>query len=400
MNFEKVKVIYFKEMKDTLRDRRTLISMILIPILLFPVMMYGMGSIMTSMIKKTEEKVNPIVILGETEAPGLVSRLRTDKYFEIVQEKDYSSAIKEKRIRAALEFSAGFEKKINAGDSSEAKIYYDKAEIQSEVASNKLENILKAFQDSVVTDRLKDRKVERWMLQPVRIELENIAPKEKMGGFFLSMILPYMLMIMALTGAMYPAIDLTAGEKERGTMETILVSPASRGEITAGKFLTVFTASFITSVVASASMILSVGSSFARFGDMAETGQAAVFSINPLSLLFLLLLMLPYCCLVSSILLSLALFAKSYKEAQSYISPLMIVIILPAMVSFMPGFELSTGMAFIPVMNMSMALKEVLLGTYNWGFIGLIFLSTAIYASIAIFITRRLFEKEQVLFRT
>jgi sodium transport system permease protein len=144
-------------------------------------------------------------------------------------------------------------------------------------------------------------------------------------------------------------------------------------------------------------MVITAGSSFTRFEEMSK---GAVFSVNPLSILILFLLMIPYCCLASSILLSLSLFAKSYKEAQSYLSPLLIVIILPAMVSFLPGFELSARLAFIPVINTSLVLKEVLLGTYHWGFIGLIFLSTTIYALIAIFITRRLFEREQVLFRT
>jgi sodium transport system permease protein len=109
---------------------------------------------------------------------------------------------------------------------------------------------------------------------------------------------------------------------------------------------------------------------------------------------------LPISALFSSLLLSLSLFAKSYKEAQSYITPLMIVVIMPAMISFMPGVELNWILALVPIVNVSLALKEVLLGTYNIGFIALIFLSTLIYASFSIFVTRRLFEKEQVLFRT
>jgi sodium transport system permease protein len=400
MNFKKIKIIYFKEMKDILRDRRTLISMLLVPILLFPILMFGMTSLSMMMAKKTGERVNPLVIIGRDEAPSIFSILKENKSFEIVQEKDYSAALKDKRITAALEFSKDFERKIGAGDSAQVKIYFDKAEIQSDMASDRLGNILKTFQDSVVTERLKDRNVDRSLLHPVRIKMENLASKEKMGGFFLSMFLPYMIMIMALTGAMYPAIDLTAGEKERGTLETLLVSPASRGEISSGKFLAVFTASLVTAIVSTVSMVISAGTSFAKFKEAGEVSKEAILSISPLSILVLFLLIIPYCCLASSILLSLSLFAKSYKEAQSYISPLLIIIIMPAMASFLPGLELSVGMAFIPIINISLALKQILLGTYNWGYIGLIFLSTVLYAALAIFITRMLFEKEQVLFRT
>ena len=98
--------------------------------------------------------------------------------------------------------------------------------------------------------------------------------------------------------------------------------------------------------------------------------------------------------------LSVCLFAKSYKEAQSYVSPLMFVIILPAMINFIPGVELSWGLAFVPIVNISLASREVLLGTVHWEFVALIFLSTIIYASFSIFVTKRLFEKEDVLFRT
>ncbi|NIM99287.1 MAG: ABC transporter permease, partial [candidate division Zixibacteria bacterium] len=98
--------------------------------------------------------------------------------------------------------------------------------------------------------------------------------------------------------------------------------------------------------------------------------------------------------------LSVSLFAKSYKEAQSYISPLMFVVILPAMINFIPGIELDWALAFVPIVNVSLASREVLLGTFRWEFIGLIFVSTFIYASFSIFVTKRLFEKEDVLFRT
>jgi sodium transport system permease protein len=110
--------------------------------------------------------------------------------------------------------------------------------------------------------------------------------------------------------------------------------------------------------------------------------------------------MLPLAALFSSALLSIALFAKSYKEAQSYVSPLMFVVILPAMVTFIPGIELNWALAFVPIVNVSLAAREVLVGTFHWAQIGLIFVSTFIYASFSIFVTKRLFEKEDVLFRT
>jgi sodium transport system permease protein len=386
-------------MLDTLRDRRTLYSMILIPIILFPILMFGMSAVMVMMVKKTEAEITKIVIIGREFAPDFVSLIDTAKAFEIVEEKDFESALKEKKISAVLEFPADFEKKIMEEDSSEAIIYYDAAELKSDMTSDKLRDRLKDYQDSVVATRLKQHQIDKSLLYPIKISKKNLAPKEKMGGFMLAMFLPYMIIILAMTGAMYPAIDLTAGEKERGTLETILVTPVSRLDIATGKFLTVLTASAITVLLATASMSLSASYGFTKMAQFAPEQQIQ-FSLKPLSIFLLLALMFPIACLFSSALLSVALFAKSYKEAQSYITPLMFVVILPAMISLFPGFELDWRLVFIPIVNISLAAKEVLMGTYKWGFILLIFISTFIYAGFSIFVTKRLFEKEEVLFRT
>jgi len=399
MNLRKVKTIYLKEMLDTLRDRRTLISMILIPIILFPVLMFGMSAVMMRMIEKTEAEVTKIVIIGKEFAPAIVSLIDDGETFEIVEEDDFESALKEKKISAALEFPDDFENKIREQDSTEAIIYYDAAELKSEFTSEKLKDRLEDYQDSVVAARLRDRQIDQSLLHPIKVSKRNLAPKEKMGGFILARFLPYIIVILAMSGAMYPAIDLTAGEKERGTLETILVTPVSRLDIATGKFLTVLTASVITIILATTSMSLTASFGFAKIGQFASEQQIQ-FSIKPLSILLLLALMFPIACLFSSALLSVALFAKSYKEAQSYITPLMFVVILPATISFLPGFELDWRLVFIPIVNISIAAKEVLLGTYKWGFILLIFISTFIYAGFSIFVTKRLFEKEEVLFRT
>ncbi len=382
-----------------MRDRRTLYSMILIPIILFPILMFGMSGVMVMMIKKTEAEITKIAIIGKQFAPTFVSSIDTAKAFEIVEEKDFESALKEKKISAALEFPSDFEKKIREEDSTEAVIYYDAAELKSDMTSDKLRDRLKDYQDSVVQARLKQRQIDKSLLYPIKISKKNLAPKEKMGGFMLAMFLPYMIIILAMTGAMYPAIDLTAGEKERGTLETILVTPVSRLDIATGKFLTVLTASLITILLATTSMSLTASFGFVKMGQFASEQQIQ-FSISPLSIFLLLALMFPIACLFSSALLSIALMAKSYKEAQSYITPLMFVVIFPAMISFLPGFELNWRLAFIPIVNVSLAAKEILMGTYKWGFIALIFISTLIYAGFSIFVTKRLFEKEEVLFRT
>jgi sodium transport system permease protein len=396
MNPKLVKIIYKKEMLDTLRDRRTLISMILVPLLVFPVLTFGLVALMKAKTESTKKELQKVALIGEQYAPGFVSSLEAKNMFELVKEKDYISAIKQKKVALALEFSGDFEQRIASEDSAWVVIYLDEAEFKSSIALEKLNEQLDIYRDSIVSLRLKSRQLGQNLLKPISVVHKNVASKEKMGGFLLGTFLPYLIIVLSLSGAMYPAIDLTAGEKERGTMETILSSPASHLEITAGKFLTVLTASVITAILSLTSMGITVGLTLSQIGDIPQEMQV---SIHPLSIVLLLVMILPVACLFSSLLLSIALFAKSYKEAQSYVTPLMFIVILPAMVSLIPGFELNTTAALVPVVNVSLGAKEILMGNFQWGHIGLIFLSNLIYASLSLFVTKRLFDKEEVLFR-
>jgi len=216
-----------------------------------------------------------------------------------------------------------------------------------------------------------------------------------MGSFMLSLFLPYLILILSLTGAMYTAMDLTAGEKERGTLETILASPVPRWQLATGKFLTILTTSIVSTVLAIISMTATMAYAISVGGSMA---QDMALKIAPSSVIVIILMMVPTASLFSAILMAISLSARTYREAQSYVTPFMLVVIMPALVSFIPGIELGWGLAFVPFVNVSLSLKEALMGNINWLIVGLIFVSTALYAALAIFIAHRLFEKESVLF--
>jgi sodium transport system permease protein len=213
----------------------------------------------------------------------------------------------------------------------------------------------------------------------------------------MAMMLPYMLMILTVTGGMYPALDITAGEKERNTLETLLVAPVARWQIAVGKFLTVLTAGFVTMLLSVASMTISM-----RWGmaGMSGEGQQSMFSMSAGTLGWILLLMIPMATLFSALLVVISISARSYKEAQSYVTPLLMIVIMPAMISFVPGIELNLPLTFVPVVNLCLALKEVLLGIAKPVQILAVFGTTALYAAFMLFVATRIFDRESVLFRT
>jgi sodium transport system permease protein len=197
-------------------------------------------------------------------------------------------------------------------------------------------------------------------------------------------------------------MDLTAGEKERGTIETILCSPVSRTHLVLGKFLMVLTASVATAVLSVISMTVSFAVGKKMIQGVANGAADPILQITMTgkAVISVFIMVMPLAVLFSAALLAIALFAKSFKEAQSYISPLMIVVVLPAVAAVLPGVELNAALALVPVLNTSLISKEIMTGTYHWKYIALIFASSSIYAAVAIAIAVKLFQREDVLFRT
>jgi sodium transport system permease protein len=402
MNLGAVGIVYRKEFREWVRDRRTLISTVLVPLFLFPVMMVGFSALAVVMVGKAEKETPKIMILGGEDSPQLLASIRKLDSLEIVPYAgNWKDQISNKDIRAAVEIPKNFEKSLATNGSETVKIYFYDGEMKSSFGANRIEKFLKDYRDTVVKDRLAAKNLPASVLAPFSIKQENVAPPEKVSGATFGSFIGYTVIILCMTGAMYPAIDLTAGEKERGTMETILSSPISRLDLVCGKFLLVFSASLATAILS----VISMGGSFAILGhtslmNSSSGGQTLALNLGLVSILAVFLMALPLAFLFSAVLMTIALFAKSYKEAQSYLTPMTFLIVIPAVASVMPGVELTPKLALIPILNTSLVCKEIITGTYHWNSIALIFVSTCVYAAVALFLAFKTFQRESVLFRS
>jgi sodium transport system permease protein len=280
--------------------------------------------------------------------------------------------------------------------------------MKSGMGVNEVERFFRTLREKTVEGRLADRGLAPDLIKPFEVRRQNVAPPEKVGGNIIGGLIPYIIIILCFTGAMYPAIDLTAGEKERGTMETLLCSPVNRVNIVLGKFLMVMTASVATialTLVSTATSIIIGGTMLLGGGGAAKAGGARAAAggfipvIDPAGILGVFLMIAPVAMFFAALLLTIALFAKSYKEAQSYISPMIIVVIMPAMMGMLPGVELTAKTALVPILNLSLVCKEMLSGVWHWPYIALIFVSTCVYAAAAVALCVRMFNREDVMFR-
>jgi sodium transport system permease protein len=396
-------LVYRKEMVDSLRDRRTLMAMIVVPVLVIPALMFGMGALSVKFMTKAQQESAPVVLLGADRSPGLAGKIRGVERFEFVDPpEDLRRAIAEREIRAAVEIPEGFDTSVEAGAAPEVVVLYHDGEVKSEAAVRDIRKVTEEYRQAVVAGSLEEAGLDTAVLTPFSVRPENVASKEQVTGRSLGGIVPYIIILMCLTGAIYPAIDLTAGEKERGTIETILVSSVSRLDLVLGKFLTVLTASVATAILSLASLAITALVIMPKLAEGNPTGEqlTELISVSPMGLLGMIVLLIPLTVLFSSALLAIALLAKSFKEAQSYLQPLMIIVIVPAVMAMIPGIELDRLLAIIPVVGTSLAGKELLAGNFQWGLLGIIFASTSVYALIALVFAVGQFNREEVLFRS
>lgn len=409
MNWRYTLTVYLKELKDSLRDRRTVISMIVVPTLIMPLLTFGVGYIAVKVVKQARKEVASIVVLGGADSPAVVAALKASPRLRIVRTTDdWKQRISDKKIRAAVKIPDGFAAALAAGAAPDVVVYNYEGELKSGFAAREIETVLRKLRDESVEKQLAARGLPASLIEPFKLKRQNVAPPEKVGGNMLGGFVPYIIIILCFTGAMYPAMDLTAGEKERGTMETLLCSPVARVDIVMGKFLMVLTGSLGAMILSLVSMGLSFTVAGGLFAGGARTAAAQAASgqgaslipmIDPLGVLGVLTMILPAAVLFSAVIFTVALFAKSYKEAQSYVAPLIFVVIMPAILGMLPGIELNARLALVPILNLSLVCREMLSGVWHWSYIGLIFGSTCVYAGVALALAVRMFNRESVIFR-
>jgi sodium transport system permease protein len=400
MNLKAIGVVYRKELTEWLRDRRTLISTVLVPLLAFPILMVGITALATIMIGNAEKEVPRVMIVGGSDSPQLLEALQKNDQIKVVPYADnWKDQISNKEIRAAVEIPKGFQAALAGGTAPPVNIYFYRGELKSGFGADHLQKAVEAYRDAVVKDRLSAKNLPTSVLTPFEIKQDNVAPPEKVGGAGVGGFIGYAVILLCMTGAMYPAIDLTAGEKERGTIETVLSSPISRLDLVVGKFLLVFSASLASAILS----VTSMGTSFAILGHthlMATANGPMELNLGLVSVVAVFFMALPLAFLFSAVLMTIASFAKTYKEAQSYLTPMTFLVVIPAVASVMPGVELNSKLALIPVLNTSLVCKEIITGTYHWGSILMIFCSTCVYAAAALFLAVKMFQREDVLFRS
>ncbi len=397
MTAKTVKTILFKELLDTFRDKRMLMAMIGVPIVLYPAIFVLATQAALVQQSRMEEQISRVALLGPgTEVIG--EWLASAGRFEVLSDPQ-GDGLASGALDAVVEAKSDVTQTLASGGRAELTIRYDTAEPRSREARGRLREAFEKSYDDLVTARVKEAGLSATFADPLDVKEENVAPPAKSTGSILGTVLPLIMVVMLGVGAFYPAVDLTAGEKERGTFETLLSTPATKLDIVTGKFLAVFTLSMMTGALNLASMLATLWFQLVQVFD-ANSQRAlgnVTIEIQPSAALMLLAILIPLAFFISALMMTVALLARSFREAQSYVTPFFIAIVLPAGAASVPSIELDRVTQFIPITNVSLLFRDLLIGESRGEMAFFVFVSTAVYALLALLVAAWMFQREDVV---
>lgn len=404
-----VLVIFRKELKEVVRDRKTLLFMLALPVLLMP-LLADMGlQFGLSAAKKAQTKTLRYAMFDQANLPVVGERFGDADGFELVK-LDSRDQITGAVNRGDLDFALVVKPSRgdgNAGAQTAVELYYNSASSTSWVVA-RVSHLIIGLSNELRAQRLTALGVNELdherLLEPVILTTRPTADLRATIGERFGGMLPYVFIIFCFLGALYPAIDLGAGEKERGTLETLLLVPVKRHKIVFGKFLVVFLAGTTAAVLSLVSLGVWLTTRGVKLVSGAVSGSEhvikAIFeSFGALDLILIAAMLIPTAAIFASVLLSISIYAKSFKEAQSYAAPVQIVVILPAILASVPGVELNWTWAMVPITNIALAIKELVKGTMNYEMMIAIMGSSVLLAGLLLAFCTWWFRREVVLFR-
>lgn len=387
--------IFKKELKDTLRERRTLIMTLLIPLLIFPIILNIFVGVSDSFSEKQAEKSIAIGFIGADDNYVKIQLEKLPENMgdkEIIRYKDTASLLNDLKldsIQIGVYTGKEFNETMRQKTPANVTVFFNATDVGTQ---DRAKVYMTAIEEIAIRERYLEMNLKETELTPIKTHYSNIASSKEMIGKFAGGILPYIFIAFGFIGCMYPAIDLFTGEKERGTIETLLTTPVLRWQILTGKMIVVVLSGLLAASFALIGLFVSI-----EVLNIVEDKELLSIIHSILNLKFILLLyglLLPLIIFFAGVMVPVAVYAKSFKEAQSIIAPLNIIMVLPAMVGFFPGIESNTITASIPVVNVVLATKDLIAGTLDIGLLVLSFAVMLFLAILAIVVSYKRFDQE------
>ena len=393
----RIGLILRKEFGEIFRDRRTVFSVIISPLLITPALFAVMGLVIRGQVEKTRTETVTVGLVGRERAPELAEQLSKVPNIKLqaVSAAEAPELVRMGKIRAVAILPPKARALLEQAEPVPVTILIDAGRDISRSAGDRIKQAFDKIGGSIVETRLRKANLPQATIHPFEMKETPIKSGGSAGTFMLAMFLPYILALSSFAGGMYAANDQVAGEKERGTLETLLASPASRREIVLGKFLAVAGVCLVSSLLAVVGLMIPFYSGIKAFNWLSQGGA----NLGGQAIAAIVLVQIPLAVLFAGILLAISTYARNQKEAQTYQGPLLMAVLLPAMMSMMIGTDAGRALSLVPILNATMVLKQALSNSLDPVFVAAAVASSVVYAAIALLFATRLFQKESVLIK-
>ncbi len=392
-----MRTVLRKEGLEALRDRRTVIVAVLLPVVMTPLVTLGIPFLTQREVERVQQAPAKVAIRGQSNAPDLVAFGVARHLIAPVAGARPEEQLARREVDAVLDIPPTFANRLRAGRAS-VEVIYDTSHTGSRLARQRLLELIASYSVHLTEGRLRARGLQARDLAPIDVTVRDIADERRLGGALLAGLLPFIISLWAVLGGQNAALDVGVGEKERQTLDALLVVPSPRWTIAIGKVLAVGAASMFAVVVVIITTLVSL-----RIGaawGLRELQRSSV-GISISAAAGLLVVAAVLVAFLSCVQLALSFFARGIREAQQYFTPLYLFLVVPAMVApFLEGWEYSTWTYAVPALNAAFAFRGLLLGTLERSALALTVLSLAAYATVSLALLVRLLQRETVVARS
>ncbi len=400
--WKNIRLLFAKELLGALRDRRTLILTVFFPLVFYPLIVGVMGHFTTAEQGKLDALIPAVIVVDNSGDQLFHDRVRAATSFYPLFVPDVNTGLQDLQDKTGQVMMSVSKTSGGEGIGLDITLYYDQTDQVGVVSAARVRDFLQVYLKDVMREKLDALGMDYDSLSPpINLEVENVATGESMGRMILSRLLPYFMVLAILTGAMGLGAEITAGEKERGTIATLLVSQLSRTEIVLGKFLTILTVSLVSSILSAIGLLIGV-----RFfgGGLAATGAAqgvqATFSLGLGAFGWMLVVLVPLAIILSALVVIVGSYARSQKEASTYLMPIYMVIVLIGLVSMSGGTAFVGTRFLIPIANALYALQEIIVGDLQFSHLVYTLGANVVCGAFLIAASIQAFKREAVLFRS
>ena len=394
MNWKDIRTLYLRELRSALRERGIVVYSIIIPVVLYPLLMWLVYTAFSYANGQAAELKSHVMVRTIPEAHQALRRaLQEDRAIDVDFSETPQEDIKKGNLDLIIDFVQVQDAPTLAEGNFGIRLTYDASRDESATARARVKRVIDRYRDRFIEREAEKLGISRSQLQGFRVDEINVSSNNEMGRFVLGLLLPVMLVIMLAMGAVYPAIDTTAGERENGTWETMMTSATSRKNILIAKYLYVTTMSFVAGCLNVMAMMFTMRSNLALLGGPSGLSFHVPLVSIPIIVAGAALLAL----FIAAGMLILASFARTFKEGQSLVSPFMIAFVLPLLFIQSPSQEFTTKVALIPVVNVAMMFRQAISGYFDWKPMAVTVAMEILFVTLALKIATSLVEREDFM---